>query len=124
MYDIIYKKYPHDSVCKPHPRSTIEIKSPIKIYSDIQIPIEILYMDMNDLEDRIIVSVFSTASFTPMLMFGKSPILILLYKMFLDKERVIEYDKFLNKIKLVYASKIYTPSTISEFEECLALTKI
>ena len=123
MYDIIYKQYPQDSICKLHPRSKVEIKSQIKIYSDTQIPIEMLYMDMDDLEERVIVSVFSTASFTPILMFGKSPVLILLYKMFLEKERVIEYDKLLNKIMQVYESKIYTPCTISEFEECLALTK-
>lgn len=124
IYNIICKQYPNNSICKPHPRSTEEIKSPIKIYSNTHVPMEVLYMGIDDLEERVIVSVFSTASFTPVLMFGKFPVLILLYKMFLSKERITEYDKLLNKIKQVYESQIYTPSTIPEFEECLALTKI
>lgn len=118
-YTQIYNMFPNDSICKPHPRSNYEIKSQIKIYNNTRIPIEILYMEMTDLDKKVVVSVFSTAAFTPFMMFGKSPKLILLYKMLLPENLIREYDSLVNRIKLVYRNEIYTPSSVAEFEKCL-----
>lgn len=120
IYNSIVEDIGDDVICKPHPRSTGEIKSSIKVYTMHDVPVEILYMGMgNELNNKIIISVFSTAAFTPLLMFGKNPIIIFLYKMFLRDDRIKRCDQLLDKIKQVSKGVICTPDNINDFNKCL-----
>ena len=123
LYDFIHEQYPTNSICKSHPRSQFNTKSNIKFFPFTHIPVEIIYMGTDNLEDKIIVSVFSTASFTPALLFGKYPALILLYKMLLDDDDILQMDMLVNKMKKIYKNKIYTPLTPNEFKECFTFIK-
>lgn len=120
IYDYISDRYKKDVICKPHPRSSADIKSSVEIYSECNVPMELMYMQMgNKLDEKIIFSVYSTASFTPLLMFGKTPILFFLYKMFFKEDSIQRCDLFIEKIKKISKARIYTPKDIREFKECL-----
>ena len=71
--------------------------------------------------DNILISIFSTASFTPFFLLDKSPIIILLYKI-AAKENSSFYknaDLFVKNISKFYPSSIFTPGNMDEFAEIL-----
>lgn len=116
-----------DYVIKLHPRvQDFFIKDVPSIYS--QCPFE-LFAAKEDMENRAIISTISTAMLTPKLLFDKEPFLICTYKIVEDiikgamaTEKMHEYN--INNIKKVCSlyrdqSRIFVPSTYSEFEECL-----
>ena len=68
-------------VIKVHPRSTVDLAVPIKRYSLTALPVEIVYMRQTDLRDKILVALNSSAVFTPKMLFGEEPYVILLYRL-------------------------------------------
>lgn len=72
-------------------------------------------------DNSVLISEFSTAQFTPFLLYGKKPTIILTFKMtghFSDKEKVY-YESFAEKFRNVGQQKVYCPNSIDEFVEIL-----
>ena len=65
-------------------------------------------------EDSILISFFSTAAFTPKLLYGKEPYLLFLYK--LIREPVFHADQVVDGLRRCYfrPEKIMVPETITE----------
>lgn len=75
-----------------------------------------------DMSDKILISIASSACITPKLIFNEEPYIVFLYK--LSKE-TLEYapnfDEFIQKIVELYDSpeKIFIPTTVEEYFEIL-----
>ena len=107
-------------ICKPHPRSRKTTSVNLKLFEKTEMPIEVLYSEMNDLEDRCLVGICSTAMYSPKLVFGKEPYVIDLSKLvFKNGERV--YSELSDKMCSLYndKKKVFCPSTMEEFAECM-----
>lgn len=72
-------------------------------------------------DDSVLISVFSTAQFTPYILYKKRPKLILLYKLlFKDNTKLYgEIFQFVEKYKAAAASIVYEPKTLQEFDDIL-----
>lgn len=72
--------------------------------------------------NSILISIISTACFTPKLIYNEEPIIILLFKLYQQKFGMwLEYDEVISNIAKCYKdqSKIYMPATIEEYERIL-----
>lgn len=120
-YEIVKKYAGDDVVCKPHPKSTEESSAGIKIYPNQGIPMEALYLGMNGLEDRVLVSHVSTAIFTPKIILDCEPRVICLHKIL--KGNVISenftgiYEMFRNTYR--DKDRVIAPESIEELEDQL-----
>lgn len=65
--------------------------------------------------DNVIISFFSTAQFTPKLLFDKEPYIIFLYKIFVNK---LKGEELINELKDMYnnKNKIYIPNNVEELK--------
>ena len=103
---IIYRKHP------------LEKERDIDITDNICIDIEnnMWELEAADFvnEDSILISFFSTAAFTPKLLYGKEPYLLFLYK--LIREPVFHADQVVDGLRRCYfrPEKIMVPETITE----------
>ena len=122
-YSLIADAFESDNViCKPHPRSRLSSEVEIKQYTDTEIPMEILYSEMQNLENRVLVSYSSTALFTPKMLFGKEPVIISLHKLLPIGE---SYSDLFERFRMSYEDRklVFTPNTEQELEECLRTLK-
>lgn len=76
------------------------------------------------LNDKILISIISTACLTPKMIYDEEPYVIFLYNIFLSKYKFPEWsdaEKVIDKVKKTYRipSKIIVPETIDELKECL-----
>lgn len=123
-YQLMSNNFGYDSVvCKPHPRSKTKTEASVKEYQQKGVPIEILYASMDDLDSRILVGTFSTALFTPKMMFDKEPIVICLYKMVWPGNHELPplYEKLCNMYQ--HRERIIAPKNIEELKVFLARTR-
>lgn len=109
---------------KIHPRYSNEMYKEFSVYTDSSVPWEVICMN-NNIENKILISTFSTACFSPKLIFNKEPIVILLYKLLkLHEDGTVSEDgvNFVNSVKNLYknSNKIYIPEDIDELKEILA----
>ena len=106
-------------VCKQHPRSTFETHVKIKQFVDKSIPMEVLYLGMDDIERRILVGNMSTALFSPKLLFGKEPYVVSLHELLIPQDNNIKI--IFNKMLCLYKNKnkIFAPKTLDEFSNIL-----
>ncbi|MCC8173865.1 MAG: alpha-2,8-polysialyltransferase family protein, partial [Odoribacter sp.] len=111
IYDFMAAEFQEDIICKPHPRSNVPIKSKIKLFENTKIPMEVLYMGMKDLQDKVLFSYYSTAVFTPKLLFSEEPYIILLYRI-LNIDDFTDIDKVVEKFGKIYQKKIMVPDTM------------
>jgi len=117
-YREILEKFSYNNVIiKAHPRSTTQSVANVKEYKKTGIPVEILYAGMEDLENRVLVGTFSTALFTPKMMFDVEPIVILLYKIVWPGNKSI--PETFERIQRVYRHKerLLVPNSIEELKK-------
>lgn len=106
-----------NSIMKVHPRSKKKYKD-INTFHDKTIPWEVIVLNEN-IEDKVLISVFSTACFTPKLILDKEPIVIFLYKLIEIKQEILidnNLMELVEKFKYSYRdkSKIIIPETYDE----------
>ncbi len=118
-YQIVINNLGNDNVIlKPHPRSVEACAVDIRSYTHQEIPMEVLYADMSDLKDRILVSFVSTAIFTPRMLFDVEPIIISLHRIVRDNKTSRNFEGIFEKFREVYhnAERVYAPETIEELD--------
>lgn len=120
---ILEKILIHNYIIKLHPRSQSNLYKEFRTYANNSILWEVLCMN-NSIEDKILISYYSTASFTSKLLFDKEPIVILLYDLKeLPENDIISEDtkKFIEKFISTYRdqSKICIPQNINELNNYL-----
>ena len=117
----IIECFDNDIIIKPHPsEKTKHFKNSEYVISDI--PFEILLSNSNNIENKVLVSIASTATVTPKLLFNKEPVVILLYNLLFDSLNVWNeyYDEYFKKIQKIYSrDRVYIPSSIDELNEIL-----
>lgn len=109
-------------ILKEHPRSTVRTEAPMKKYAYTSVPIEIVYMRQPELEDKILLALNSTAVFTPKMLFGAEPHVILLYRL-VSKDPEIRKkrdDTFLH-LRSLYEdqSRFCIPETFEELKAAI-----
>ena len=81
---------------------------------------ELKQLDIDDLEDKMLMSIHSTACFTPKILFDKEPYLLLFYKLCDDKVtyRNERFDIFVERFVKTYRDpeKILIPESIEELK--------
>lgn len=120
---LVIGKYKNRVLCRPHPRysnifdfSNFEIDSSKESW-------ELKILNIESINESLLISVHSTACFTPKMLFNEEPYIILFYKLF-DKEVSNTNDNFeelLTKFRNKYSNpnKIMIPNSIKEFEQCV-----
>ena len=107
-------------IIKPHPRSVKQPETDAKIYSRTGIPMEALYAEMPDLEDRILITYASTAVYTPRMLFGKEPRVIALFRI-TDGETGSEWQPQFDKFSRAYTdrARIAAPESMEAFSRLI-----
>nr|MBQ6241087.1 hypothetical protein [Lachnospiraceae bacterium] len=109
-------------ILKEHPRSLAHSTVGVPRFSRAEVPMELIYAHQEDLSDRILVGLNSTALFTPRMLFDAEPYLILLYRMTSQDPAVREKrDAYLGKMTGMYrdGSRVAIPETPEELEQVL-----
>lgn len=121
-YDIISHFVGRSKVIiKTHPRSRISSNSNIEIYRNQEIPMEILYVAMPDLDQKVLVSFASSAIFTPKILFDKEPLIISLHRILHETSTSILFETIYNKFRGIYSNKdrVLAPVSFDELEKIL-----
>lgn len=128
-YNIIEKLetfWKSELVMKKHPSDKKKKHLNIKYCECSDIPFEII-IGNSDVNNKILISVFSTATITPKILFNQEPKVILLCKIFqgYSKECNEKVIKFFEKVnELYHAEKYYIPETENELFEILDKLKV
>lgn len=113
-------------ILKAHPKSTGISNININKFDDFSVPIEVIYFQQRELEEKILVTFNSTSVFTPKMMFNKEPYIILLYKL-VDRNPEVckKRDELYGNLLKMYKQRdrIFIPTTVEELE-CVLLTWI
>ncbi len=123
ILNVLYK-YNEDVIFFPHPRNPV--KTDYQFCKGIEGQIwELKILNTKKVDDICLIASHSTACFTPFLLYRKKPYVIFYYNMIDDNDIISKnnFDDFVIKLKNMYqdSSKIMTPKTIDEFEECLKI---
>lgn len=119
LFNRICERFPGLTALKLHPRTRNYIlpKNAFVIDKNIQFENSL----NNSINQKTIISINSTASFSPYLLWGYTPNIILLYKLFNwgenQQSRFGKLDKFLTNFSTLYAKrggKIFVPQNESE----------
>jgi len=106
----------------PHPRHKDEKTYDLDYANKKQIW-ELKQLNIDDLDEKLLISIHSTACFTPKILFGKEPYILLFYKLCDDKvtTRNDRFDQFIESFRNTYSdkTKIMIPETVDEFKECV-----
>lgn len=96
-------------VVKPHPRDTKK-RVNCQYYSGVSQPLESLCFFQN-FNDKVLISSFSTALFTPKLLYDQEPTIIFIYKILGEEEPL--RDALCESIKSIYfnPNKVHIPET-------------
>ena len=115
-YQEIDEAFSHDVICKTHPRSRTTPPVSMKFYAKPFVPMEVLYSEMKDLDQRVLVGVGSTAMYSPKLVFDAEPYIIDLHKLAYNNKM---YDDLMQKMRSLYRdkNKVLCPDTREEFLE-------
>jgi len=127
MFKRMYHCYNHiisicgrnDILCKPHPRTTYKNGIDFKEFAHQETPWEVVCFSLENIENRLLMGILSTAQFTPKLLFGKEPFVISLHKIAgLDNPI---YTDIYEKLFSLYdnKNKVFAPNSIGELEEAL-----
>ena len=125
----ILSDYKSDVLFCQHPRNHLENRYLFEETDGKQIW-ELMILDMADINNKLFISIHSTASFTAKMLYDKEPYIILYYKLG-DREVTAVSDEFERSVELFRNSysnpeKIMIPETIEEFTDCLQryMTKV
>lgn len=120
----INENYSQQFIVKLHPRFVNRTQlEDIKIYSNSEIPWEIIALN-NNIENKIILTYFSTIAFTNKILFDSEPYLIFLF----DMIEIKKYKQLSSSSKKIFedfqktykdTEKIFIPKNISELKEIL-----
>lgn len=120
----IFDPYKHTMIVRVHPR---EKKKEIYdgFFIDKNIALWETLIPRIDIEDKILIGIFSTAQINPKIIFNKEPILIFLYriensKIFTEEEKR-EIDRFVSVIdeKYINKNRIYVPQNYADLIDIL-----
>lgn len=111
---------------RPHPRQDVSL------YENLNMDMRGISWELscvNQLSEKsILIGRYSTAQFTPKILYGKEPILIFTNMIYPpeDEARSKNIDDVINRLIRIYSdkSKIYCPRTIEEFEKLLLELRI
>ncbi len=114
-------------IVKPHPRDHAATKAGIKYYTNYKLPLECLYMNLN-CNDKVLISVSSTAVVTPKILFDQEPYVLLLYKLLDIKKQGMSQDdlsNFYTNCKKIYKhqERFMIPENEDELAGCLGQIK-
>lgn len=112
--------YAFNPVIKIHPRSNSTLYSNFQTLQKSDVPWEIICMN-SDVENKVLVSFYSTAIITNKVIFDKEPSLIFLYDLDVFRQNHQISDElrlFFEKFSQLYlhSKRIYFPKTIAEFQ--------
>ena len=118
LYHLIEEKVSSENILmKPHPRSKIfKLPSNIKKVGG-KLPFELVHDEK--LNTMTIITINSTAAFTPYLIWQLKPRLILLYKLFPELQVSEAMDRFVTLFYREYrehGGTIFIPNTVEEYE--------
>ena len=80
--DIVGKE---NLIIKQHPRDKDTLSESFQVYNNQSIPLEIIELNSN-IQNKVIITVASTAIFTTKVLLNQEPIVILLNKLFLEDD--------------------------------------
>ena len=119
-YEALIKQVAHfekfELVIKKHPSDKSKNELNVKYYDYSEVPFEIIIAN-SDINNKILLSVFSTATVTPKIIFNKEPTVIILYKIFQDdfiKPNNFICNFFERAKKLYQGDNFYIPETQEE----------
>lgn len=121
---VISKLGKKNIIIKPHPRQKNSSLQNLgcEICKNYSIPWEVILLN-NQMDKKILISVLSSASITPKLLFNEEPTSILLYKLIENYQEIYNKDlsNFLEIVKDSYTSKnkVYIPESFEELKEIL-----
>lgn len=123
LYKEIVDLSEHDnSILKSHPRSRAETEVDISKFKYKTLPIEMVYMNQDDLENKILIALNSTAVFTPKMLFNVEPRIVLLYRLVSDDPIIQKKrdDVYLKMAKMYESTdKVFIPDSIHELKKKL-----
>ena len=106
----------------PHPRHKDEKTYELDYAIRKQIW-ELKQLTITDLDEKLLISIHSTACFTPKILFDKEPYILLFYKLCDDKvtTRNQRFDQFVERFTERYRNrdKIMIPESVDEFKSCI-----
>lgn len=75
----------------------------------------------HDMNDKILISVISSANLIPKLIYDEEPYVIYLYNLIKDEKKYPHFDLFVENVKKTYSNpeKVFVPKTILEFKDIL-----
>lgn len=121
IFDVVTSFWNDDCLVKLHPRSTTTAYNEYKIYENHGMPWEVICLH-EDIEQKVLISYYSTALFSSKLLYDKEPIIILLFE--IDKIRELytmpeKYMGFVNKFRATYRhpERVFVPRNIAELNE-------
>ncbi len=120
IYSRIQETFSRDNtIVKKHPRDKSDQLTSFKCYERYNVPFECLCTQMN-MNEKVLISVSSTAVILPKILLGQEPIVILLYKLIDQINQGAEYhrkqDAFYQLCKKNYSvqDKFYIPESNDE----------
>ncbi|OAT80986.1 hypothetical protein A6P54_13400 [Bacillus sp. MKU004] len=117
--DILKENY----IIKLHPRSNTELYANFNVYKKNSIPWEIICLN-NEIDDKVIISYFSTGGITNKILFDKEPVVIFLFDLIeLTPFHTVPDStrNFIYRIRDTYRdqSRVIIPKDINELREKL-----
>ena len=109
-------------ILKAHPRSTVSSRIPLKRFPGTEAPIELVYAQQKDIREKILIAINSTALFSPKMLFGWEPRIMLLYRLVTqDAEVVKKREKLYRKLCGMYEDpeRISIPESFEEMDRVL-----
>ena len=115
-------EYHDDVLFVQHPRNHMENKYGYAETDGKQIW-ELQVLNVEDINNRLLISVHSTASYTAKMLYDLEPYIILFYKMGDNNVTAVndDFEEFLRRFKNSYRDpdKIMVPETLEDFKKCL-----
>lgn len=114
-------------IIKPHPRRQNLNDFKLKMYKNFQIPWEIIAMN-SSIENKVLISYYSTALTSNKVIFDKEPILVFLFGLeelkpyYNESIGAVEYVEKIRKI-YINSERIYVPQNLRELESILIKLK-
>ena len=122
IYSLIINKFgKENTIIKKHPRDNAEEIIDYKYYRNQTIPFEVLLLNMN-LQNKILITISSTAVTIPKLLFGQEPKVIYLGNLVKTKQGNIANKKgYYEACRKMYSNPDYfmIPKTVEEFEQII-----
>lgn len=115
LYDNIKQK--DKLIIKIHPRQKIQIYKKGKIYKEKSIPWEFELLISKKLQNKILITINSTACLSNTLIFNRKSKVIFLYKLvnYVEKTKDYKFIEFINKVKDNKNIELIIPENVEEF---------